>query len=78
VAQLERALITERTKGGLAAGRRGRIGGNPGLRRPGDNPSSPSRIRGCPSCGGGDRTGPAATWCGSSIAAMRAIGPWNG
>jgi len=33
VAQLERALIAERTKSGLAAARaRGRIGGNPGLR----------------------------------------------
>ncbi|HET6196049.1 MAG TPA: recombinase family protein [Acetobacteraceae bacterium] len=33
VAQLERALIAERTKAGLAAARaRGRIGGNPGLR----------------------------------------------
>jgi DNA invertase Pin-like site-specific DNA recombinase len=33
VAQLERALISERTKAGLAAARsRGRIGGNPGLR----------------------------------------------
>src|SRR5271157_5409588 len=33
VAQLERALIAERTKAGLrAARRRGRIGGNPGLR----------------------------------------------
>src|SRR3954462_10747723 len=33
VAQLERALIAERTKAGLQAARqRGRIGGNPGLR----------------------------------------------
>ena len=33
VAQLERALIAERTKAGLNAARsRGRIGGNPGLR----------------------------------------------
>jgi hypothetical protein len=33
VAQLERALIAERTKSGLAAARaRGRVGGNPGLR----------------------------------------------
>ncbi len=33
VAQLERALITERTKAGLHAARaRGRVGGNPGLR----------------------------------------------
>jgi DNA invertase Pin-like site-specific DNA recombinase len=33
VAQLERALIAERTKAGLRAARsRGRIGGNPGLR----------------------------------------------
>src|SRR6476646_8226618 len=33
VAQLERALIAERTKAGLrAARRRGRVGGNPGLR----------------------------------------------
>src|SRR3954447_2576306 len=33
VAQLERALISERTKAGLeAARRRGRVGGNPGLR----------------------------------------------
>lgn len=33
VAQLERALIAERTKAGLSAARsRGRIGGNPGLR----------------------------------------------
>jgi DNA invertase Pin-like site-specific DNA recombinase len=33
VAQLERALIAERTKAGLKAARsRGRIGGNPGLR----------------------------------------------
>jgi hypothetical protein len=34
VAQLERALIAERTKSGLNAARsRGRVGGNPGLRR---------------------------------------------
>ena len=33
VAQLERALIAERTKAGLLAARkRGRVGGNPGLR----------------------------------------------
>src|ERR1700734_3272147 len=33
VAQLERALIAERTKAGLSAARaRGRVGGNPGLR----------------------------------------------
>ncbi len=33
VAQLERALIAERTKAGLPAARaRGRVGGNPGLR----------------------------------------------
>ena len=33
VAQLERALIAERTKAGLKAARsRGRVGGNPGLR----------------------------------------------
>ena len=33
VAQLERALIAERTKAGLRAARnRGRVGGNPGLR----------------------------------------------
>ncbi len=33
VAQLERALISERTKAGLSAARsRGRVGGNPGLR----------------------------------------------
>src|SRR5208282_5269955 len=33
VAQLERALIAERTKSGLNAARvRGRVGGNPGLR----------------------------------------------
>jgi DNA invertase Pin-like site-specific DNA recombinase len=33
VAQLERALIAERTKSGLKAARaRGRVGGNPGLR----------------------------------------------
>src|SRR3981081_1409648 len=37
VAQLERALIAERTKAGLNAARaRGRIGGNPG--RPGEDP----------------------------------------
>jgi len=39
VAQLERALIAERTKAGLSAARaRGRVGGNPGLRT-GDQPS---------------------------------------
>ena len=33
VAQLERALIAERTKAGLLSARlRGRVGGNPGLR----------------------------------------------
>ncbi len=55
VAQLERALIAERTKAGLRAARaRGRIGGNPGLRahdpdairRPGAAPERATRIQG--------------------------------
>ena len=44
VAQLERALIAERTKAGLqAARRRGRIGGNPGLRA--RDPSAIRKVR---------------------------------
>src|SRR4051812_17842179 len=44
VAQLERALIAERTKAGLlAARRRGRIGGNPGLRA--GDPAAVSKLR---------------------------------
>jgi DNA invertase Pin-like site-specific DNA recombinase len=55
VAQLERALIAERTKAGLlAAPNRGRVGGNPGLRAgDGSDPQSSSQprrraSRGCP------------------------------
>lgn len=45
VAQLERALIAERTKAGLRAARkRGRIGGNPGLRA--RNPEAIHKVRG--------------------------------
>jgi DNA invertase Pin-like site-specific DNA recombinase len=44
VAQLERALIAERTKAGLlAARRRGRVGGNPGLRA--RDPDAIRRVR---------------------------------
>jgi len=44
VAQLERALIAERTKSGLNAARaRGRVGGNPGLRR--GNPDAIRKLR---------------------------------
>src|SRR3954454_15819115 len=44
VAQLERALIPERTKAGLSAARsRGRVGGNPGLRA--GDPESIGRLR---------------------------------
>jgi DNA invertase Pin-like site-specific DNA recombinase len=44
VAQLERALIAERTKAGLKAARvRGRIGGNPGLRA--RNPEAIRKLR---------------------------------
>lgn len=44
VAQLERALIAERTKAGLqAARRRGRVGGNPGLRA--GDPAAIRRLR---------------------------------
>src|SRR3954469_9985299 len=44
VAQLERALIAERTKAGLlAARRRGRIGGNPGLRA--GDPAAAGKLR---------------------------------
>ena len=44
VAQLERALIAERTKTGLqAARRRGRVGGNPGLRA--RDPAAIRRVR---------------------------------
>lgn len=44
VAQLERALIAERTKAGLQAARkRGRIGGNPGLRA--GDPAAISKMR---------------------------------
>ena len=46
VAQLERALIAERTKAGLLAARkRGRIGGNPGLRA-----QDPAAIRNAARC----------------------------
>lgn len=45
VAQLERALIAERTKAGLKAARsRGRVGGNPGLRSA--NPAAIRALRG--------------------------------
>src|SRR4051794_13731491 len=44
VAQLERALIAERTKAGLSAARtRGRVGGNPGLRA--GDPDAIGRLR---------------------------------
>jgi DNA invertase Pin-like site-specific DNA recombinase len=44
VAQLERALIAERTKAGLNAARaRGRVGGNPGLR--GGDPDAIRKVR---------------------------------
>ena len=44
VAQLERALIAERTKAGLKAARaRGRVGGNPGLRA--GNPDAVCKVR---------------------------------
>ena len=44
VAQLERALIAERTKAGLRAARsRGRVGGNPGLRA--GNPDAIRKVR---------------------------------
>src|SRR3954462_15655696 len=44
VAQLERALIAERTKAGLKAARsRGRVGGNPGLRA--GNPEAVRKVR---------------------------------
>jgi DNA invertase Pin-like site-specific DNA recombinase len=44
VAQLERALIAERTKAGLQAARkRGRVGGNPGLRA--GNPDAIRKVR---------------------------------
>ena len=48
VAQLERALIAERTKAGLLAARkRGRVGGNPGLRAgdPDGHPQGPGKPR---------------------------------
>jgi Resolvase, N terminal domain len=78
VAQLERALIAERTKAGLQAARkRGRIGGNPGLRAGDPAPSARfapvvmpristvswrSWTRGCRPCGGCARTSPGATF----------------
>jgi DNA invertase Pin-like site-specific DNA recombinase len=44
VAELERALIAARTKAGLqAARRRGRVGGNPGLRARDPNAIRPER-----------------------------------
>ena len=81
VAQLERALIAERTKAGLKAARsRGRIGGNPGLRA-GDadatrksEPAAPPHTStvffsslkpGCPQFSVCGQTNPGATSCGS-------------
>lgn len=46
VAQLERALIAERTKAGLNARSRGRIGGNPGMRA--GDPDAVHKRRGPP------------------------------
>ena len=76
VAQLERALIAERTKAGLLAARkRGRVGGNPGLRAgdpaairkirrgatpPGSIASWRSSTPGCRPCGGCARPSPGA------------------
>ena len=94
VAQLERALIAERTKAGLRAARsRGRIGGNPGLRAgdpdairklragatpPSLRPSWPGSTAGCPPCAGCGRPSPGATWCASSTAPPTAAGPPSG
>jgi DNA invertase Pin-like site-specific DNA recombinase len=94
VAQLERALIAERTKAGLKAARsRGRVGGNPGLRN-GDpeairkvreardtaywTGSSPSWTHGCRPCGGCARTSPGVTSSGCSTGTTPAIGRWSG
>ena len=74
VAQLERALIAERTKAGLqAARRRGRIGGNPGLRAGSSgNPQGSRQPRqgswrnwthGYQPSGGCVQTNPGGTWC---------------
>src|SRR4051794_23032450 len=81
VAQLDRALIAERTKAGLNAGRsRGGVGGNPGLRA-GDKEAirkvrraatlltwlgcSPSSTLGCPPSGKCARISLWAAWCAS-------------
>ena len=81
VAQLERALIAERTKAGLKDARtRGRVGGNPGLRAGDSAPSAswaqvatpriltlswPGWTPGCRPCSGCDRTSHGATSCAS-------------
>ena len=81
VAQLERALIAERTKAGLRAARsRGRVGGNPGLPPVTRTPSArsapaatphtspvswPGWTRGCRPCGGCGPPSPGAMSCAS-------------
>ena len=85
VAQLERALIAERTKAGLRSAKaRGRVGGNPGLRArdPGTirklrsardavtlMPCLPGSMPGCRQCDGCVPTSPGAMWCRCSTAA---------
>jgi len=79
VAQLERALIAERTKAGLRSARlRGRVGGNPGLRARDPEAIRKARRRGmrrirtlfwrgsmsgCRSCGGCGPASLGAMWC---------------
>ena len=58
VAQLERALIAERTKAGLLAARsRGRVGGNPGLRA--GDPDAIRKVRAAATPPSSTRPGPA-------------------
>src|SRR3979409_2155327 len=76
VAQLERALIAERTKAGLNAARsRGRIGGNPGLRAGDQDAIRKVRTSRAPAHLGGV-LGQLETWL-PTVQRMRPDQPWG-
>jgi hypothetical protein len=94
VAQLERALISERTKAGIKAARaRGKLPGNPGLRA--RDPEAIRKVaaardhvfttdviasmdRWLPPCGACARNIPGKTSCAFSTKQMAPVGPWSG
>ena len=76
VAQLERALIAERTKAGLNAARaRGRVGGNPGLRA--GDPDAIRKVRASRDAAHLDRVLPQLDAWLPTVRRMRPDQPWG-